>query len=293
MNGNAAAESAIESVVTILPVSDGQTNPFGSGLIVRSDGYILTAYHLVKDAKAIQVRLRNGEIYDKAEIVSFDERRNVALIRINAAGLRSIPNGTVEESQVGSKIFVVANPNGQTLIDRDKLLNGVQLADSIAGAGKGYRVLQFDTVENAVGALVLDENGRALGIVTTNPEIKNHSIAVPFSSILGLIRSINPPAVNSSMQISTSAVPQNTPYPIPQVSVKMPERGVTQLTPRGPGSVVVKPLSPKEILAASKTIYVTSETVFLNPINWSTRSIKDLKLTIGACRLPMTAMWRI
>ncbi len=45
----------------------------------------------------------------------------------------------------------------------------------------------------------------------------------------------------------------------------MPQRGLTPLAPRRPGSVVIKPVSPKEILAASKTIYVTSESVFFKP----------------------------
>ncbi|MGI8468138.1 MAG: hypothetical protein ACR2N3_06775 [Pyrinomonadaceae bacterium] len=121
--------------------------------------------------------------------------------------------------------------------------------------------------ENAAGALLLDENGHPLGIVTTNPEIKNQSIAVPLSSILGLIRSASysNPSINSSIYIPSSPSPQNTPYPIPQNSVQMPQRGVTPLSPRGPGSVVIKPTSPKEILAASKTIYVTSDTVFFKP----------------------------
>ncbi|MGI8555099.1 MAG: trypsin-like peptidase domain-containing protein [Pyrinomonadaceae bacterium] len=265
--GNLATDAAVDSVVTILLADNGQANPVGSGLVVRSDGYILTAYHLIKGAREIQIRFRNGEIYDKAEIVSIDERRNVALLHINALGLRSIPGGTIEESQVGARIIVVANPAGQTLISSDKTLNSVQLADSISGASRGFRVLQFDQTENAAGGLLLDENGHSLGIVTTNPEIRNQSIAVPLSSVLGLIRSAsyNNSSVNSSVYFPSSPSPQNTPYPISQSAVQMPERGVTPLSPRGPGSVVIKPVTPKEILAASKTIYVTSETVFFKP----------------------------
>lgn len=268
-NGALAAEAAVDSVVTVLVGEGGQSNAVGSGLVVRSDGLILTAYHLVKGARAIRIRLRAGEIYDNAEIAAIDERRSVAVLRVGAAGLRSIPNGTVEESQVGTRIFIVANPNGQARINKDKLLNSVQLADAIPGAGYGFRVLQFDQIENenAAGALLLDETGRSLGIVTTNADVKNQNIAVPLSSVSGLIRSAingSSPAVSAS-SVYSSPSPQNTPYPIPQSSVQMPQRGVTPLAAKGPGSVVVKPLSTKEILAASKTIYVTSETVFFKP----------------------------
>lgn len=261
-----AVESAVDSVVTILLASDGQANAVGSGIVVRSDGYILTPFHLVRGAYEIQVRLRNGEVYDRAQIVSSDERRNIAIIHVNAAGLRVIPNGTVEETQVGTRIFVAANPSGQSWINKDNLLNSVQLADGIPGAGKGYRLLQFDaiTTGNATGALILDEHGRSLGIVTTNPDIKGQNIAVPLSSIVGLIRSISPGYTQTVSSTPPSTPPQK-PYSIPQSSVQVPERGVTALAPKGPGSVVVKPRSVPEVLAASKTIFVKSKTVFFQP----------------------------
>ena len=288
---NNFAADAADSVVTILLGDNGQANPVGSGLVVRPDGYVLTAYHLIKGAREIQIRFRNGEIYDHAVIISTDERRNVALLHINALGLRSIPGETIEESQVGAQIIVVANPAGHTLTTGDKILNSVQLADGISGAGRGFRVLQFDWVENAAGGLLLDENWHSLGIVTTNPDLKNQSVAVPLSSILGLIRSAS--YSNSSVYFSSSPSPQNTPYPIPQSSVQMPERGVTPLAPRGPGSVVIKPSSPKEILAASKTIYVASDTVFFKPAQLVNALNKRKEIDDWHYRLSKTEMSQI
>ena len=266
MSDTSAIQGAMDSVVTILLASDGQANSVGSGLIVRSDGYILTPYSLVRGAREIQIKLRNGEIYDKAEVVSTDERRNVAMLHINASGLRYIPNGTVEETQVGSRIYVVTNPAGQVMTKEGLQLSSVQMADNIQGAGKGYRVLQFDAVagSNTAGGLILDEQGRSLGIITTTPDIKGQNIAVPLSSVVGLIRSVQT-ALPITVAMNSTPTPSNTPYPIPQNSVQVPQRGVTPLTAKGPGSVVVKPNTVPEVLAASKTIYVTSETVFFKP----------------------------
>jgi hypothetical protein len=53
--------------------------------------------------------------------------------------------------------------------------------------------------------------------------------------------------------------------PIPQSSVLVPQRAVLPLEARGPGSVVVKPFRPVDVLLASKTIYVTTETDFFTP----------------------------
>jgi hypothetical protein len=57
----------------------------------------------------------------------------------------------------------------------------------------------------------------------------------------------------------------NAPYPIPQSQVSVPQRRVSPLVARGPGSVVVKPTRAVDVLLASKTIYVTSRTNFFKP----------------------------
>ena len=261
----AGLENASESVVTIMLASDGESHAVGSGLIVRSDGHIMTPFSLVRGAREIQVRLRNGETYDKAEIVSTDERRNISILKINAAGLRIIPNGTAEETQVGSRVFLFANPDGKFVSKNDLSLTSVQMADNIQGAGKGYRLLQIDSTVtgNTAGALLLDERGYSLGMVTTTPGMKGQ-IAVPLSSVVGLIRSVSTNAVAAAAPVSNPAVSQ-TPVPIPQNSVLVPQRGITPLSAKGPGSVVVKPSTVPEILAASKTIYVTSRSISFKP----------------------------
>jgi hypothetical protein len=253
-----------DSVVTVILAADGQQHSVGSGLVVRSDGYIMTANSLVKGARNVQIRLANGEVYDNAQIISTDERRNVALLRINATGLKIIPNGTVEETQVGSPIHILANPTGKAEIGT-AMLKSVQMLDDNSEGGTVYRVLQFDLPAggSTAGGLILDNVGRSLGMITTTPGMRSN-IAVPFSSILGMIRSVQPMSTTAST-MSSAPGPTNSPYPIPQGSVVMPERGVTQLQPKGPGSVTVKPATVPEILATAKTIYVSSRTVSFKP----------------------------
>jgi len=253
-------EAVLESVVTIALGNETDEHPVGSGLVVRSDGYIVTAYSLVRGSKDVRVKLRNGETYDKAEIVATDERRNVAVLHIPAANLRSIPNGTVEESQVGSRVAIIANPLGRSVTRTDATLRSVQMAENIAGAGKGYRLLETDAPASAsvTGGLLLDEMGRSLGIITTTPDVKGQNIAVPMTSILGLIRSASLSVTPAATTVASVPVAANTPVPIPQASVAMPERGVVGLDPKGPGSVVVRPKTVPEIIAASRTVYVRS-----------------------------------
>ncbi|MFL6374425.1 MAG: hypothetical protein ACJ73D_07160, partial [Pyrinomonadaceae bacterium] len=147
-------------------------------------------------------------------------------------------------------------------------LRSVQMADEIGGAGKGYRLLDTDAVigVNTSGGLLMDDSGHSLGIITTTPDVKGRNIAVPLSSVLGMIRSAqSPTAVAPAAGKSPEPIASTTPFPIPQTSVQMPQRGVTPLTPAGPGSVVVKPKTPAEVLAASKTVFVMSDTVGFKP----------------------------
>lgn len=257
------SDRLLDSIVTIQVEEDGISHSVGSGVVVRSDGLILTAAHLVKDARRVQIRLRNGETFDRAEVIVTDERRNIAIMRIPATGLMPLTSYVVEEGLVGARVMLVST-GGETEEVKSGLLNSVVLADEIPGAGVGYRVLKFTgPLSGRVGGLLLDDRERVLGIVAPLPQAQSQSYAVPMSSVIGLARSIAQTIQAYPTPFAPSA--SATPAPIPQSSVLVPQRPVLALEARGPGSVVVKPARPIDVLLASKTIYVTTETDFFKP----------------------------
>lgn len=260
----------LQSMVTILQATDGPARVIGSGVIVRSDGLVMTAYHLVKDGRRVQVKLRNGEIFDSPELMAHDQRRNIALLRIPATGLSAIQAGASEENAIGSPVFLVSGAAGETGIVSAGSLSSVSLADEINGAGNGYRILRFTVPlsSDTSGALLIDERGRALGLVAALQQAETQSYAVPFSSVIGLARPVNGttvliPTLGTLTLRPATAGP--TPIPIPQSDVLVPQRPVSALQARGPGSVVVKPSRPVDVLLASKTIFVTSRTISFKP----------------------------
>ncbi|HEX8160467.1 MAG TPA: serine protease [Pyrinomonadaceae bacterium] len=248
----------LDAVVTILVEADGQAQPVGSGLVARGDGLILTAYHLVKDARNIQVRLRNGETFDRAALVVMDERRDVAVLRVPAAGLYPLGGVAVEEAIVGTPVAVVSTATGESGEVPWGLLNSVSIADDVPGAGRGFRVLRFtaNVPAGAVGGALVDDKGRALGLLTA----QGAGYAVPMSAIIGLVRS-----VGVQVAMATQTVASNAPFPIPQSQVSVPQRPVLPLEARGPGSVVVKPSRPVDALLASRTIFVRSYSNYFKP----------------------------
>src|SRR6266446_5714058 len=144
LSGDQVVERVSPSAVSILVgKGDGQVAGVASGVIIRSDGVILTANHVVKGMREVQVRLKSGEIYDQVELMASDERRDVAALRISAAGLPVLPFGNSASAASGAVVFVVSNAVGLPWTASSGILSATRMADDVPGAGSGYRILQF------------------------------------------------------------------------------------------------------------------------------------------------------
>lgn len=305
------------AIATILaPSGSGGFEVIGSGVFVRSDGVLLTAYTLVQGASDLQVRMANGETYDNVELITSDQRRNVAVLRINASNTPCIVVGGINESAVGVAVRAVHGGGGQIESHRGGVLSSISLADEIPGAGTGFRVLKFTGPMNilSTGGLLVDEQGRALGLIAPVPQAQNQNYAVPLYNLGGLVRSATgtqpatsslaysqvPPGLNRAIPVSQPST--TTLEPMPPVVV--PQRPTTALAPAGPGSVVVRETDPAKVLVASRTLYIESRSNMFKPVqllnelrkrreftDWNLsfvddRGVADLILTIE--HIPLT-----
>ena len=103
-------ESNVSSVVAITtqtPTGSG----VGTGIIMLEDGHIITNDHVVADAVNITVRTYDGKEY-QAEIVGTDEKTDVAVIKIEAEGLKAAVFGDSDQVVVGEPAIVIGNPLG-------------------------------------------------------------------------------------------------------------------------------------------------------------------------------------
>lgn len=83
----------------------------GSGFIVSEDGYILTNHHVVKDAQKVIVRLSDRRELE-AVIVGSDKRSDIALLKIEAAGLPIVKIGSSAELEPGEWVLAIGSPFG-------------------------------------------------------------------------------------------------------------------------------------------------------------------------------------
>jgi len=88
-----------------------KAHSLGSGFVLSSDGYILTNHHVIKDADEIIVRFsdRNELV---AKVLGSDERSDVALLKVEATGLKSVKLGDSTQLKVGEWVLAIGSPFG-------------------------------------------------------------------------------------------------------------------------------------------------------------------------------------
>jgi Do/DeqQ family serine protease len=137
----------------------------GSGVIVTKDGYVLTNNHVVDGADEVKVTLQDGHEYT-AKVVGRDPKSDIAVIKIDAKNLPTVPMAASDKVQVGDIVLAIGNPFGvgQTVT------SGIVSATGRGNLGiEDYEdFIQTDAAinpGNSGGALV-DVEGRLIGINT-------------------------------------------------------------------------------------------------------------------------------
>lgn len=159
----------------------------GSGVIVSADGFILTNNHVVEGADALLVKLPDDRELP-ARLVGADPKTDVAVIKVEGAGLPFVVLGDSDKLRVGDVVFALGNPLdvGQTATMGIVSATGRRGLDLLArGDGDpGYEdFIQTDAainVGNSGGALV-DARGRLVGINTAIMTTTRGNIGIGFS----------------------------------------------------------------------------------------------------------------
>jgi serine protease Do len=146
----------------------------GSGVIVSTDGYILTNNHVVAGADKLKVILNDGREFS-ATVIGTDERTDIAVIKVNGKDLPAVTFADSSSVEVGDRVLAIGNPFGlgQTVTTgivsaKDRQIGILDQADRRTGnVTSGYEdFIQTDAAinpGNSGGALV-DVQGRLVGI---------------------------------------------------------------------------------------------------------------------------------
>lgn len=152
----------------------------GSGVIVRSDGYILTNYHVIESADAIQVALNDGR-QAKAELIGADPDSDLAVLKIKLPDLASITFSEGREPRVGDVVLAIGNPFGVGQTTTQGIVSA--LGRNRLGINTYENFIQTDAAinpGNSGGALV-DSSGRLVGINTAIYSESGGSLGIGFA----------------------------------------------------------------------------------------------------------------
>src|SRR5690606_24072874 len=157
-----------------------QTSSLGSGVIVSSDGYVLTNDHVVEGADAIEVLLADGT-RAPAKIIGTDPETDLAVLRIDARDLPAIEFGDIDAARVGDIVLAVGNPFGVGQTVTMGIISA--LGRTQLGINTFENFIQTDAAinpGNSGGALV-DTEGRLLGINTAIYSRTGGSLGIGFA----------------------------------------------------------------------------------------------------------------
>lgn len=154
----------------------------GSGVVMSSQGYILTNYHVVYGADHIEVALQDGR-WLEAVLIGQDELTDLAVLYVQAENLPVIPQQAELEPQVGDVVLAIGNPLnlGQTITQ------GIISANGNTGlSSRGY--IDFMRMDAAInrgnsGGALVNSNGTLVGINAAAFQMENQDIQGIFFAI--------------------------------------------------------------------------------------------------------------
>lgn len=198
-------------------IASSGSNPFqqyvqqgaGSGVIMTSDGYIITNNHVIEGASTITVKTVDGSEYD-AKLIGRDAQTDLAVIKIEANDLPAATFGNSNELKVGDIAIAIGNPLGSL---GGTVTTGIisALNREITIENETMTLLQTDAAINPgnSGGGLFDEAGNLIGIVNAKQSsagIEGLGFAIPISDAVEILDELvrngtvtNRPALNVSL----------------------------------------------------------------------------------------------
>lgn len=156
----------------------------GSGFIISADGYVLTNAHVIEGANEVIVVLTDHREF-KAQVLGYDKRTDVALLKLEAEDLPTIPIGTSKTIKVGEWVFAIGSPYNlentvtagiisATKRDAGEYLPLIQSDVSINPGNSGGPLINIHGKVIGINSQILTQSGGSMGI----------SFAVPIDEVI-------------------------------------------------------------------------------------------------------------
>ncbi len=173
----------------------------GTGIIISSDGYIVTNFHVIDGVKEedINIELHDGRIFEKGavSIVGIDQNTDLAVLKIDAEGLSPLDFGNSDTVEPGDFVVALGNPFGQLHSASLGIVSatGRQLRDIGGGRGVGIEFQDFIQTDAAInpgnsGGPLLDIHGNVVGVNNVISTTSGGNIGLGYAIAGNVVRNV-------------------------------------------------------------------------------------------------------
>jgi len=171
------------------PGGPSREQSLGSGLIIASDGYILTNNHVIDKAEKVVVKLPSDDTEYPAKVIGKDPPMDIALIKIDAKRLPTAPLGDSDRLEVGEWVVAIGNPFG---LDSTVTAGIVSAKERRIGQGPYDSFIQTDAKINPgnSGGPLINMRGEVVGINSAIFSQSGGNIGIGFAIPINMIKEI-------------------------------------------------------------------------------------------------------
>lgn len=208
-----ATEAQEVGLVYVNTTLDGSGTAAGTGMVLTSDGEILTNHHVVEGATSISVQVVSTGASYAAEVVGYDATHDVAVLQLDdASGLTPVTTDTEEAVAVGDEVTGVGNANGDagaasaaagTVVAVDRSITVSSETGGEASRLAGLIEVDADIIPGDSGGALYDDDGEVVGMNTaaSSGTADVTGYAVPIGQALTIADQIEAGTASDTVQI--------------------------------------------------------------------------------------------
>ena len=270
----------------------------GSGFIFSDDGYILTNYHVVKGATSITVSTYDGTKYD-AQLIGYDESNDVAVLKIDAAGLTPVVIGDSDKLNVGDSVVAIGNPLGELTFSLTAGLVSAKDREVTLSNSLTMDLIQTDCAINSgnSGGALFNLYGEVIGITnakyssssSSSASIDNIGFAIPINHVLSIVKSIIEKGYISKPYVGVSVSDVNQQTQLYGIPAGAAVQAVSDDSPAAEAGLqagdVITRVNGTEITGSSDLVSLVSEAAIGDTLTMTVYrqgSTMELTVTVGA-----------
>jgi len=154
-------ENSNAVVVVITYNEKGKPISQGSGFIVRTDGAVVTNYHVISNAKSIKVKAGN-KVLDVEGLIYIDKENDIVILKVKGENLPAVKLGRIETARIRETVYVISSPKGLENTISDGILSGTREIT----LNKKILQITASISPGSSGAPVFNKDGEVIGIAT-------------------------------------------------------------------------------------------------------------------------------